>query len=178
MPGSLRRRAPFRSRGSFDQALRLLWPLLGSLITGAGTGIGEACVQRMAALGHNLVLVTHNGCIDHFARQQKVAGGERESGYASCFRALLKIAGAEPHQAVADLREQVAAEQRDDSLEALDKIWEEEAVDFLQAEQQDRCPSQTTLPGKAREEVPVPLHWVDFKQAGPAAEPVQEVGNV
>ncbi|MBF8670405.1 histidine phosphatase family protein [Pseudomonas putida] len=33
--------------------------------------------------GHNLVLVTHNGCIDHFARQQKVAGGERESGYAS-----------------------------------------------------------------------------------------------
>ncbi|GLO43946.1 histidine phosphatase family protein [Pseudomonas putida] len=33
--------------------------------------------------GHNLVLVTHNGCIDHFARQQNVAGGERESGYAS-----------------------------------------------------------------------------------------------
>ena len=34
---------------------------------------------------------------------------ERESAYASCFRALLQIAGAEPHQAVADLREQVAA---------------------------------------------------------------------
>lgn len=33
--------------------------------------------------GHNLVLVTHNGCIDHFARQQHVPGGERESGYAS-----------------------------------------------------------------------------------------------
>lgn len=33
--------------------------------------------------GHNLVLVTHNGCIDHFARQQNVVGGERESGYAS-----------------------------------------------------------------------------------------------
>ncbi|QXI39125.1 histidine phosphatase family protein [Pseudomonas xantholysinigenes] len=33
--------------------------------------------------GHNLVLITHNGCIDHFARQQHVPGGERESGYAS-----------------------------------------------------------------------------------------------
>ncbi|MGE8382673.1 MAG: hypothetical protein ACN6PL_03350, partial [Pseudomonas putida] len=33
--------------------------------------------------GHNLVLVTHNGCIDHFARQQNVTGGERQSGYAS-----------------------------------------------------------------------------------------------
>ncbi len=33
--------------------------------------------------GHNLVLVTHNGCIDHFARQQNVTGGERQSDYAS-----------------------------------------------------------------------------------------------
>lgn len=33
--------------------------------------------------GHNLVLVTHNGCIDHFQRTLHVPGGERESGYAS-----------------------------------------------------------------------------------------------
>lgn len=33
--------------------------------------------------GHNLVLITHNGCIDHFQRQLHVPGGERESGYAS-----------------------------------------------------------------------------------------------
>ncbi|HSX90207.1 MAG TPA: nitrate reductase molybdenum cofactor assembly chaperone [Pseudomonas sp.] len=103
---------------------------------------------------------------------------ERESAYAGCFRALLQIAGVEPQQAVAEMRQQVAAEVRDDSLEALDKIWEEEAVDFLKAEQQDRCPSQTTLLSKAREEVPVPLHWVDFKHAESAAEPVQEVRNV
>ncbi|WP_172149697.1 nitrate reductase molybdenum cofactor assembly chaperone [Pseudomonas tumuqii] len=103
---------------------------------------------------------------------------ERESAYASCFRALLQIAGVEPQQAMAEVREQVAAEVRDDSLEALDKIWEEEAVDFLQAEQQDRCPSMQSAPGKAREDVPVPLHWVDFKHEGLAAEPVQEVRNV
>ncbi|MBH3414103.1 histidine phosphatase family protein [Pseudomonas putida] len=41
----------------------------------------EALARKRA--GHNLVLVTHNGCIDHFARQQGVAGGERESNYAS-----------------------------------------------------------------------------------------------
>ncbi|MNG94338.1 Lipopolysaccharide core heptose(II)-phosphate phosphatase precursor [compost metagenome] len=41
----------------------------------------EALAHKRA--GHNLVLVTHNGCIDHFARQQHVAGGERQSNYAS-----------------------------------------------------------------------------------------------
>ena len=99
---------------------------------------------------------------------------ERESAYASCFRALLQIAGAEPQQAVAGLREQVTREPRDDSLEALDKVWEEEAVDFLKAEQQDRCSSMPGGPGKAREESAVPLHWVGFQHEGPA----REVGNV
>ncbi|NIF27734.1 histidine phosphatase family protein [Pantoea sp. Tr-811] len=46
------------------------------------SGFAKEALARKRA-GHNLVLVTHNGCIDHFARQQKVAGGERESGYAS-----------------------------------------------------------------------------------------------
>jgi phosphohistidine phosphatase SixA len=32
----------------------------------------EALARKRS--GHNLVLVTHNGCIDHFARQQRVAG--------------------------------------------------------------------------------------------------------
>lgn len=103
---------------------------------------------------------------------------ERESAYAGCFRALLQIAGSEPQLAMAEVREQVAAEVRDDSLEALDKLWEEEAVDFLKAEQQDRCPSMPGAPGKAREEVPVPVHWVDFKHDGQAAAPAQEVRNV
>ncbi|WP_341957986.1 nitrate reductase molybdenum cofactor assembly chaperone [Pseudomonas sp. RC10] len=103
---------------------------------------------------------------------------ERESAYASCFRALLQIAGAEPVEAVAQLREKVAAEPRDDSLEALDKVWEEEAVDFLQAEQQDRCGVTPNAPGKAREESAVPLHWVDFQDQRPASAPDEEVGHV
>ncbi|MEL4169053.1 respiratory nitrate reductase chaperone NarJ [Pseudomonas sp. NFACC32-1] len=103
---------------------------------------------------------------------------ERESAYASCFRALLQIAGAEPQTAVAGLAEQVKAEPRDDSLEALDRVWEEEAVDFMKAEQQERCSSLPSAPGKIREEGPVPLHWVDFQHEGRAAAPAGEVGNV
>ncbi|MBA1380232.1 nitrate reductase molybdenum cofactor assembly chaperone [Pseudomonas brassicacearum] len=103
---------------------------------------------------------------------------ERESAYASCFRALLQIAGTEPQAAVAEMLEQVKAETRDDSLEALDKVWEEEAVDFMKAEQQDRCSSMPSAPGRAREESAVPLHWVDFQHEGQAAAPAGEVGNV
>ena len=94
---------------------------------------------------------------------------ERQSPHAACFHALLQIAGETVEQVVGELREQVAAEERDDSLEALDKVWEEEQVNFLQAEQQDRCPSLPGGPGKAREESPVPLHWTDFKHDGQAA---------
>ncbi|HLV18887.1 MAG TPA: nitrate reductase molybdenum cofactor assembly chaperone, partial [Pseudomonas sp.] len=100
---------------------------------------------------------------------------ERQSPYAACFRALLQIAG-QPLESVEALRDQVAGEARDDSLEALDKVWEEEQVNFLQAEQQERCPSQVSLPGKAREEGAVPLHWVDFN-TGPAAQG-RETANV
>ncbi len=103
---------------------------------------------------------------------------ERESPHAACFRALLQIAGEPVQETLSVLREQVAAEERDDSLEALDKVWEEEQVNFLQAEQQDRCPSMPGGPGKAREESPVPLHWTDFKHDGPAAALAQEVRNV
>lgn len=102
---------------------------------------------------------------------------ERDSRYGACLRALLQIAGVRPQAVMEVARERVAQELRDDSLEAMDKVWEEEAVDFLKAEQQTRCPSQPQAPGKAREEVPVPLHWVDFKQGEPQA-PASEVHNV
>ncbi|MNJ24845.1 Lipopolysaccharide core heptose(II)-phosphate phosphatase precursor [compost metagenome] len=40
-----------------------------------------ALAHKSAA--HNLVLVTHSGCIDHMERQLNVPGGERSSEYAS-----------------------------------------------------------------------------------------------
>lgn len=99
---------------------------------------------------------------------------ERQSPYSACFTALLQIAGEPPVQAVEALREQVASESRDDSLEALDKVWEEEAVDFLKAEQEGRCGAQASRPDKARQEEAVPLHWIDFNQETPVQMPVRE----
>lgn len=96
---------------------------------------------------------------------------ERECDYAACFRALLQIAGEEPQEAVADVRSQVAAETRDDSLEALDAEWEEETITFLNGDQNTSCGTSAGGKGKAREDVAVPVHWVDFKQsAAPAGK--------
>lgn len=74
---------------------------------------------------------------------------ERESPYDSCFRALLRIAGEDPETAVGRVRDSVMTEARDDTLEALDKEWEEEVVNFLQAEQQGNCRNRSAYLSKA-----------------------------
>ena len=53
---------------------------------------------------------------------------DRGSQYSLLFRALLQLCEADI--SVDEFLEKAAAEERDDSLEALDKIWEEEAVRF------------------------------------------------
>lgn len=100
---------------------------------------------------------------------------DRDSLYAGCFNALLQIAG-KPLEMVEELQEQVQKEQRDDTKEAIDQEWEEEVVDFLGAEQEERCPSSTTgiaidksvVPPK---QVDAPVHWVDFNQSKPVKQP-------
>lgn len=97
--------------------------------------------------------------------------GERGSDYAAGFQALLQVAGQEPAAAVDEVRPQVSQEQRDDTLEAMDAAWEEEVINFTQGQGGDAsaCSGAATRPGKAREDVPVPVHWVDFKQQPVAA---------
>lgn len=91
---------------------------------------------------------------------------ERGSDYAAGLRALLQVAGAEPATAVAEVQPQVAQEGRDDTLEAMDAAWEEEVINFTQGQGGDMsaCSGAATRPGKAREDVAVPVHWVDFTQ--------------
>ncbi|WP_341937471.1 nitrate reductase molybdenum cofactor assembly chaperone [Marinimicrobium sp. C2-29] len=62
---------------------------------------------------------------------------ERESNYAALFEALLHWCGDRVN--IEQMREQVAGEARDDTPEALDKVWEEEAVTFGPDAQADGC---------------------------------------
>lgn len=66
---------------------------------------------------------------------------ERDSPYAALFSALLQISGVKIDEA--ELRAQVAQEERDDTPEALDKIWEEEAITFGLGDNAEACPTMT-----------------------------------
>lgn len=96
---------------------------------------------------------------------------EQQSRYAGCFQALLQIAGFEPELAIEQVREQVSQEVHDDSLEALDALWEEEAVTFMDGDQTASCgvSNGSSARQKPREEPAVPLHWVDFAHDATAA---------
>lgn len=101
----------------------------------------------------------------------------RGSMYKGCFNALLQIAG-KPLDMVEEYQEKISKEKPDDSFEALDKEWEEEVVTFLDAQQEERCPSQTSTQSLAAKAgvranpnaVDAPVHWVDFK-TNPTVKP-------
>ena len=94
----------------------------------------------------------------------------RGSMYKGCFNALLQIAG-KPLDMVEEYQEKISKEKPDDSFEALDKEWEEEVVTFLDAQQEERCASQTSTQNLAAKAgvranpnaVDAPVHWVEFK---------------
>ena len=74
---------------------------------------------------------------------------QRESVYQAPFEALLVLAGQVPDRQ--ELASVVAAEERDDTPEALDKVWEEEMVSFV-GDQGASCGS-SGLVGQRREEM-------------------------
>ncbi|MGM8885755.1 nitrate reductase molybdenum cofactor assembly chaperone [Psychrobacter sp. 1U2] len=96
---------------------------------------------------------------------------ERGSIYQGCFNALLQIAG-KPLAVIEEYQEKISKEKPDDTFDAIDKEWEEEVVDFMDAQQEERCSSQSNtqnLAAKAGVRKPAaklvdaPVHWVDFK---------------
>ncbi len=79
---------------------------------------------------------------------------ERGSAYAAIFEALLELSGERPD--LGALRRDQAQEQRDDSLEAIDRAWEETPVSFT--DPAGGCPSSSGRRPTASTEQP--LQWV------------------
>lgn len=75
---------------------------------------------------------------------------QRESVYQAPFEALLALAGKAPDRR--ELASVVAAEERDDTPQALDKVWEEEMVTFM-GDQGSSCGSGNGLVGQRRQEL-------------------------
>lgn len=83
---------------------------------------------------------------------------ERQSSYHCLFDALLIIAGAKVD--IEDLKQIAANEERDDTPEAMDKVWEEEQVTFMGNQQPSSCSTGSYRPAQDPN-LAVPLRIVE-----------------
>jgi len=87
---------------------------------------------------------------------------ERDSSYHCLFDALLIISGAQVE--MSELLETAKAEERDDTPEALDKLWEEEAVSFSEpVVGGEACGNGTTIQPPSN--IVAPVQWVEASNA-------------
>lgn len=88
----------------------------------------------------------------------------RESSYDSLFKGLMELSGAEID--LSAVHAQIKDEKRDDSKEAMDKVWEEEMVTFGPDSGNDGCGSAVSkpTPGQSRQDH-VPINWADATDA-------------
>ena len=91
---------------------------------------------------------------------------QRDEGYASLLAALLEISQAELD--LNEIRENIAKEERDDTNEAIDKVWEEEMVTFSGGPDQTNCPSSVSRPSEQQSRVnEMPVNIINPAQAAP-----------
>lgn len=84
----------------------------------------------------------------HILELLAARAGERESPYALLFELLIELGKGEVDLAV--MRQRVANEARDDTQEAMDQVWEEEAVRFGPEAPSEDCKPTTRLPAGAK----------------------------
>jgi nitrate reductase molybdenum cofactor assembly chaperone NarJ/NarW len=82
--------------------------------------------------------------IQHILELLAARALERESPYALLFEILTELA--QGHVDLSLMRRRVAGEVRDDTAEAMDKVWEEEAVRFGVEAPAEDCAAPTRLP--------------------------------
>ncbi|MDQ9090145.1 nitrate reductase molybdenum cofactor assembly chaperone [Pseudoalteromonas haloplanktis] len=89
------------------------------------------------------------------ARLQK-----RENNYQAVFAAVLALSGVEVE--LAEIHQQIADEKRDDTKEAIDKVWEEEAVTFGGDAVNGGCPTTKNRPSAEQSRsTELPISFVD-----------------
>lgn len=87
--------------------------------------------------------------ISHILELLAARAQQRQSNYTVLFEALVELAHGKIDLAV--LRTRVASEARDDTPEAMDKVWEEEAVRFgVEAPSEDCAPPHRLPAGATR----------------------------
>lgn len=89
------------------------------------------------------------------ARLQK-----RENNYQAVFAAVLALSGVEVE--LTEVHQQIAYEKRDDTKEAIDKVWEEEAVTFGGDAVNGGCPTTQNRPSAEQNRSnELPISFVD-----------------
>ncbi len=86
--------------------------------------------------------------IGHILALLAARAQERESPYAALFETLIAMAQGDVD--LAPMRRRVAGEARDDTPEAIDRVWEEEAVRFGPEAPAEDCAAPVRLPAGAQ----------------------------
>lgn len=98
--------------------------------------------------------------VSHILALLKVRLEQRDSDYAALFTALVNLAKTEIN--FDDLAAQVKGEKRDDTKEAIDKVWEEEMVKFGPDADNDACGTAVNKPSQTqRRDQEVPIQMMD-----------------
>jgi len=93
--------------------------------------------------------------INHILALLEERLSQRDSPYAVLFTVLLSLVS--PVQDRSDIAKQVAAEERDDTMEMIDKVWEEEVVRFGADTAASGCSSHSGLDAGNE----VKIEWLD-----------------
>lgn len=101
--------------------------------------------------------------IAHILAVLKVRLEQRDSDYEPLFKALVNLS--EAPVVYDELWEQVKGEKRDDTKEAIDKVWEEEMVKFGPDANNEACGSSINRPSESqRRDQEVPISFQDPEQ--------------
>lgn len=97
--------------------------------------------------------------VSHILALLKVRLEQRNSDYAILFTVLVNLAKADINYE--DLAAQVKGEKRDDTKEAIDKVWEEEMVKFGGEADSEACGTDNKPSQSQRRDQDVPIQFMD-----------------